>query len=199
MKNREKLSFLIVIIAILLLIINMGAINNFLSFHTDKTIQFGHTSYVVPDGWNTSDELNMSENKTPHAMTNGYITFDLWEDWPENYMGPYSQEYFSSLENGDYQTIKSEVIQLGGDNVTREYFTNPSRNTSTQWDHIGVIYIFHKEDTNYAIEVHYFTDNDYNNQYYIKEIDNRVENIVDNIENTNYNPIVSYLFRDMNS
>lgn len=193
MKNREKITYALVIGAIFLLIINMGAINNFLSFSTDKTIEFGHTSYVVPNGWNSSDELNMSENKTHNAMTNGYITLDLWEDLPEDYMGAKLQEYFSSLEGGNYQTLKSEVIELGGHNVTREYFSNPSRNTTTQWDHVGVIYIFHKDDTNYGIEAHYFTDQDYNNQSYTKEIDHCVEDMMANMENKNYNPIFSYI------
>lgn len=195
MKFREKLSFFIVIFVILMIIVNMGAINNFLSMHTDKTIQFGHSSYVVPDSWNTTDEVNMTANaKTKTGMTNNYTVLDVWDDWPEDHMGSISHSKLASMEKGGYQTVKSEIISLGGKNVTREYFSNPSRDTETQWDHMGVVYIFSKEDTNYAVEVHYFTSNDYNNTSYTKELDDCVEYMMSNMHNNNYN----WLFSEMN-
>ena len=120
-------------------------------------------------------------------MTNNYIILDCWDDWPENYMGPKSKARLRSLEKGGYVTLKSEVIKLGGKNVTREYYSNPSRDTKTQYDHIGVVYIFSKQDKNYCIEAHYFTTNDYNNKSYTKEIDDRVEDMMANMQNKQYN------------
>ena len=187
---REKVAYIILIIVLFTLIINIGTINNFLSYHTDKTIQFSDSGYVVPDAWNTTDEMNMT-GKSGNAMTNGYVIFDAWDDWPEDYMGPQSRARLASLEDGGYKTIKSEVIQLGGKNVTREYYTNPSRDTNTTYDHMGVVYIFTKQDKNYCIEIHYFTTTDYNNQSFTKEIDDRVEDIMANMENFKYNWYIS--------
>lgn len=183
---REKIAYIILLIVLFTVIVNIGPINDYLSFQTDKTIQFEDSIYVVPDHWNTTDELNTS-GKSGNAMTNGYIILDAWDDWPEDYMGPQSRARLQSLEVGGYKTLRSEIIPLGGKNVTREYYTNPSRDTKTNYDHIGVVYIFTKEDRNYCIEAHYFTTNDYNNESYTKEIDDRVEDMMANMENTKYN------------
>lgn len=177
---------------------NIGSINNFLSYHTDKTIQFSESGYVVPDAWNTTDEMNMT-GKSGNAMTNGYVIFDAWDDWPEDYMGPQSRARLASLEDGGYKTIKSEVIQLGGKNVTREYYTNPSRDTNTTYDHMGAVYIFTKQDKNYCIEIHYFTTTDYHNESFTKEVDDRVEDIMANMENFKYNWYISTFNRLMNN
>ena len=60
-------------------------------------------------------------------------------------------------------------------------------------DHVGVAYVFPKEDTNYAIEVHYFTSYDYNNKTYTKELDDRIEDMMGNIHNNVYNGFFSGL------
>ena len=166
MNKRERLAYIILIIALLAVVVNLGSINSFLSFQTDKTLQFHDSINVVPDHWNTTDELNMT-GKSGNAMTNGYVIFDAWDDWPEDYMGPQSKARLASMEDGGYKTVKSEVIKLGGKNVTREYYSNPSRDTNTTFDHMGVVYIFTKQDRNYCIEIHYFTTNDNNNQSYV--------------------------------
>lgn len=198
MNIREKIGYIIVLLILFTFIINIGPINDYLSFQTDKTLQFDESIYVVPDHWNTTDELNIT-GKNGNATTNGYIILDAWDDWPENYMGPASRARLISLEKGGYETVKSEVIQLGGKNVTREYYTNPSRDTKTNYDHMGVVYIFDKEDKNYCIEAHYFTTTDYNNASYTKEIDDRVEDIMANMENKKYNWYISTFNRIMNN
>ena len=63
---------------------------------------------------------------------------------------------------------------------------------------MGVVYIFEKQDKNYCIEIHYFTTNDYNNQSFTKEIDDRVEDMIANMENTKYNWYISTFNRIMN-
>lgn len=197
MNKRERLAYIILVIALLAVVVNLGSINSFLSFQTDKTLQFHDSIYVVPDHWNTTDELNMT-GKSGNAMTNGYVIFDAWDDWPEDHMGPQSKARLASMEDGGYKTVKSEVIKLGGKNVTREYYSNPSRDTNTTFDHMGVVYIFTKQDLNYCIEIHYFTTNDYNNQSYVKEIDDRVEDMIANMENTKYNWFISTFNRILN-
>lgn len=183
---REKIAYIIVLLILVTFMVNLGSINSFLSFQTDKTLQFDQSIYVVPDHWNTTDEMNMT-GKNGNAMTNGYVIFDAWDDWPENHMGPQSKARMISMEDGGYETLKSEVIKLGGKNVTREYYTNPSRDTNTTFDHVGVAYIFEKQDKNYCIEIHYFTTHDYNNESFTKELDDRVEDMIANMENKEYN------------
>lgn len=75
------------------------------------------------------------------------------------------------------------------------------RDNDYQWDHVGVNYVFPKEDTNYSIEVHYFTTYDYHNKTYTKELDDRIEDMIGNIHNKEYNgffsginKIYNYLF-----
>lgn len=183
---RKKIAYIILLLVLLTFMVNLGSINSFLSFQTDKRLQFDQSIYVVPDHWNTTDEMNMT-GKNGNAMTNEYVIFDAWDDWPENYMDPQSKSRLISMEDGGYKTIKSEVIKLGGKNVTREYYTNPSRDTNTTFDHIGVAYIFEKQDKNYCIEIHYFTTHDYNNKSFTKELDDRVEDMIANMENKEYN------------
>ena len=188
MKHREKFGVVIVIAILLLFLTNMGAINNFLSFHTDKTVQLEHSGFVVPDAWNTSKELNMSsKTKSPYSITNGYIIFDIFEDWCENYTGPQTLSKLSSMEGGNFEVIKNEEIHLGNYNVSRLYYSNPSRDTDYVYDHIGVVYIFHKEDCNYMIDGHYMTSHDYENKSFTKELDDRVEDMIANMNNKHYN------------
>lgn len=194
---REKLAYIVLILVLFTVILNIGTINNFLSFHTDKTVQFDDSMYVVPHAWNTTDELNMT-GKSGTAMTNGYVIFDAWDDWPEDHMGHASKARLKSMEKGGYKTIKSEKIKLGGRNITREYYSNPSRNTNTTYDHMGVVYLFTKQDKNYSIEVHYFTTSDYKDKNFTKEIDDRVEDIMATVENSKYNWYISTFNRLMN-
>ena len=89
--------------------------------------------------------------------------------------------------DNEFKTYKKENIDLGGINVSKQYYSNPSRDNDYQWDHVGVNYVFPKEDTNYSIEVHYFTTYDYNNKTYTKELDDRIEDMIGNIHNKEYN------------
>ena len=152
----------------------------------------------MPEGWNTTDEVNTT-GKNENAITNNYTILDCWDDWPEDYMGPQSKEKLRFLEHGQYKTLKSEVIKLGGKNVTREYYTNPSKDTNTSYQHIGVAYIFHKQDKNYCIDVHYFTTHDYENKTFTKEVDERVEDMIATMENTKYNWYISTFNKLMNN
>ncbi len=191
---REKIAYILLILVLLTFVVNLGPINNFLSFHTDKTIQFDDSCYVVPHHWNTTDELNIS-GKTENAMTNGYVIFDAWDDWPEDHITSISEAKFRAMEDGGYKVIKNENYTDSGVPVSKQYFSNPSRDTNVTFNHIGVNYVFPKEDKNYAIQVHYFTTNDYNNKSYTKEIDDRIEDIMATMENTKYNWYLSTINR----
>ena len=95
------------------------------------------------------------------------------------------------MEKGDYQVLKTENSTASGVPVSKQYFSNPSRNNNVTWSHIGVNYVFPKEDTNYAIQVHYFTSHDYNNSTFLREVDDRIEDDMSNIHNTEYNGFIS--------
>ena len=58
MQKRDIFMSIVIAIIIIFFVANMSAINNFLSVHTDKTIEFGHSNIVVPEAWNTTDEVN---------------------------------------------------------------------------------------------------------------------------------------------
>lgn len=192
MRREETLRWLIVIVFILFFAVNINGINNFLSFNNDKTVDFGHSATVVPQGWNTTDELNLiNESKTEPAISNGYIFIDHWDDWPENSISSISQDKFKSMEDGKYEVLKNENCTLNGIAVSKQYFSNPSRDNFTVWNHIGVNYVFSKEDTNYTVQVHYFTDQDYNNTTFMKEIDSYIEEDIPNIHNNRFNEFVS--------
>ena len=192
MRRRDMFYWLLIIIFILIVASNINGINNFLSVNTDKTVHFGHSTAVVPETWNTTDELNLTNHsKTPHAITNKYIYIDLWDDWPEDHITSISNDRYASMENGSFEVLKTENKTMSGVPVSKEYFSNPSRNTNVTFDHVGVNYVFPKEDTNYSIQVHYLTSHDYNNNTFLKEIDDRIEDDMANIHNNNYNSIIS--------
>ncbi len=192
MRKEDMLRGFLIVILILFIAVNINGINSFLSFHTDKTADFGHSMTVVPEAWNTTDELNLtSEAKTQHAITNGYVFIDHWDDWPENTITSVSEAKFKDMEDGGYKVLKNDNATLSGVAVSKQYFTNPSRNNDTVWNHVGVNYVFSKEDTNYTIQVHYFTSQDYKNATFLKEIDERVEDDMANIHNKDYNEFVS--------
>ena len=192
MRRQDMLRGFIVIVFILFIAININGINSFLSFHTDKTIEFGHSVAVVPQAWNTTEEINMTDAaKTPEAISNGYVVMDHWDDWPEDHITAISEAKFRAMEDGGYKVLKNEKQTLSGVTVSKQYFSNPSRNNNQTWSHIGVNYVFPKEDTNYAIQVHYFTDHDYNNTTFIKEVDDRIEDYMSNIHNNDFNAAVS--------
>ncbi|MCQ2973035.1 MAG: hypothetical protein MJ209_07225 [archaeon] len=190
MNLREKIGYIIILLVVFTFVINLGAINSFLSFQTDKTIQIGDSTFVVPDGWNTTKEYNIT-SRNGVGMYNEYIILDVCDDWPEDHMGPLSKAKLSAMEDGNYKTLRSEVIKLGGKNVTREYFTNPSLDTNTSWQHVGVVYMFTKQDRNYTIEAYHFTSADYNNSTYLKEIDDCVEDMMANMQYNKYNWYIS--------
>ena len=147
---------------------------------------------VVPQSWNTTKELNKTnESKTPDAITNEYIYIDHWDDWPENHITSISEAKFRSMEDGGYKVLKNDNSTLSGVKVSKQYFSNPSRDNDKVWNHIGVTYVFPKEDTNYAIQVHYFTNHDYNNTTFLKEVDDRIEDDMSNIHNNNFNGFIS--------
>ena len=192
MRNRDKLHGILIIILIIIIASNINGINSFLSVNTDKTIDFGHSVTVVPQSWNTTEELNQTNmSKTPHAITNEYIYIDHWDDWPEDHITSISEAKFRAMEDGGYKVLKNDNSTLSGVSVSKQYFSNPSRDTDQVWNHIGVSYVFPKEDTNYAIQVHYFTDHDYNNTTFIEEVDDRIEDDMSNIHNNQYNGFIS--------
>ena len=192
MRREDMLRGFLIVVLILFIALNINGINSFLSFHTDKTVDFGHSITVVPQAWNTTDELNLTnESKTQPAITNGYVFIDHWDDWPENTITSISEAKFRGMEDGGYKVLKNDECTLSGMTVSKQYFTNPSRDSDTVWNHIGVNYVFSKEDTNYAVQVHYFTDQDYNNTTFLKEIDDRIEDDIANIHNHEFNGFVS--------
>lgn len=192
MRREDIIQGFILIIILIIIASNINGINSFLSFHTDKTTEFGHSNVVVPEAWNTSEELNLTnQSKTPNAITNQYIFIDIWDDWPEDHITSISTEKFSEMENGNFEILKIENTTMSGVPVSKLYFSNPSRDNNITWNHVGVIYVFPKEDTNYSIQVHYFTTHDYNNQTFLKEVDDRIEDIMSNIHNTQYNGFLS--------
>ena len=192
MRRRDIFYWLLIVIFIIIVATNINGINSFLSVNTDKTINFGHSVAVVPEAWNTTDELNLTNHsKTPHAITNKYVYMDFWDDWPEDHITSISNDRYASMENGGFKVLKTENKTMSGVPVSKEYFSNPSRNTNVTFDHVGVNYVFPKEDTNYSIQVHYFTSHDYNNDTFLKEVDDRVEDDMSNIHNNNYNGFIS--------
>ena len=192
MRKQNLTRTFIIIVFIVFIAVNINGINSFLSVNTDKTVDFGHSAAVVPQAWNTTDEINMTDMaKTPKAISNGYIVIDHWDDWPEDHITSISESKFKSMENGDYKVLKNDNSTVSGVSVSKQYFSNPSRDNDEVWNHIGVNYVFPKEDTNYSIQVHYFTSHDYNNTTFIKEIDDRVEDDMSNIHNNDYNGFVS--------
>ena len=195
---REKIAYVIVLLLVFTFIVNLGSINNFLSFQTDKTIQFDDSMYVVLHHWNTTEEMNIT-GKTDIGMTNGYVIFDAWDDWPEDHITSISEAKFRALEDGGYKVLKNDNFTASGVKVSKQYFSNPSKDTNTSFQHVGVNYVFPKQDTNYAIQVHYFTTHDYHNESYTKEIDDRVEDIMATMENKNYNWYISTFNKLMES
>ena len=192
MRRRDMFYWLLIVIFIIIVASNINGINSFLSVNTDKTINFGHSVAVVPEAWNTTDELNLTNHsKTPHAITNKYVYMDFWDDWPEDHITSISNNRYASMEDGGFEVLKTENKTMSGVPVSKEYFSNPSRNTNVTFDHVGVNYVFPKEDTNYSIQVHYFTSHDYNNETFLKEVDDRVEDDMSNIHNNNYNGFIS--------
>lgn len=192
MRREDMVRGFLLIIFIIFIAININGINSFLSFHTDKTVEFGHSLAVVPQAWNTTDEINMTDAaKTPQGISNGYVVIDHWDDWPEDHITAISEAKFRAMEDGGYKVLKNENSTLSGVSVSKQYYENPSRDTDEIWSPIGVNYVFPKEDTNYAIQIHYFTKHDYNNSTFLKELDDRVEDDMSNIHNNNFNAAVS--------
>lgn len=192
MRKQNMIQWVIIVVFIIFIAVNINGINSFLSFNTDKTVEFGHSMTVVPQAWNTTDEVNLTnQSKTPDAITNKYVFIDHWDDWPEDHITSVSESQFRSMEDGGYKVLKTENSTLSGVPVSKQYFSNPSRDNDKIWSHIGVNYVFAKEDTNYAIQVHYFTTHDYNNTTFIKEVDDRIEDDMSNIHNKDYNGFTS--------
>ena len=78
------IQWVIIVVFIIFIAVNINGINSFLSFNTDKTVEFGHSITVVPQAWNTTDEVNLTnQSKTPDAITNKYVFIDHWDDWPD--------------------------------------------------------------------------------------------------------------------
>lgn len=200
MRQQSIFRLFIVLVFILFIAININGINSFLSFNNAKTVEFGHSEVVVPEAWNTTAELNMTAAaKTSGAISNGYVVIDHWDDWPEDHITATSEAKFKDMENGNYTVLKTDNATLNGIAVSKEYFSNPSKDNDTIWNHVGVNYVFPKDDTNYTIQVHYFTDQDYNNATFMKVIDDCVKDDINNINNREYNPAVSVIKHGFNS
>ena len=66
MRKEDVIRSIILAIIIIFIAANINGINSFLSVHTDRTIDFGHSETVVPQAWNTTEELNLTNHsKTP--------------------------------------------------------------------------------------------------------------------------------------
>jgi hypothetical protein len=192
MRKQDIMRTVILALFIIFIAVNINGINSFLSVHTDRTIDFGHSATVVPQAWNTTDELNLTnQSKTTHAITNEYVYIDHWDDWPEDHITSISEAKFRSMENGGYKVLETNTSTLSGVPVSKQYFSNPARDNNVTWSHVGVNYVFPKEDTNYAIQVHYFTSHDYNNTTFLKEVDDRIEDDMSNIHNNEFNGFIS--------
>lgn len=192
MRRKDVLFSLVLLVVVLYLVANISAINSFLSFSTDKTLDVGNSQVVVPESWNTTSELNMTNKaKTNDSITNGYVIWNIWEEWPENHISSISTNRFKSMEKNEYQVINESTVELGGQNVSKQYFYLPSRDNNRVWDCIGLNYVFTKEDMNYAIQIQYFTKADYNNLTFQKELDDRFEDVMANIHNKGYDGFFS--------
>ena len=199
MRTKDKIISIILVIIILYIITNIGAINSFLTFSTDKTYDVGNSQILVPEAWNTTSELNITDKaKTNDSITNKYVIWNVWENWPEDHITGISTEKFREMEKGGYEIINESQVSLGGKNVSRQYFYNPSRDTNTTWDCIGVNYVFNTEDKNYAVQIHYFTKIDYHNESYTKEVDDRMEDFMSNLHNKEYNGFFSTINHVLN-
>ena len=55
-------------------------------------------------------------------------------------------------------------------------------------------YVFSKENTNYSVQIHYFTESDYNNPNYTRELDDRFEDFMVNLQNTHYIGIITEIY-----
>jgi len=192
MRHNDKVYGILLILLIIFIAVNINDINSFLSVHPDKTVDFGHSETIVPQSWNTTNELNQS--KTSNTITNNYIYIDHWDDWPEDHITSISESKFKSMENGGYKVLKNENTTINGISVSKQYFTNPSRDNEAVWNHVGFNYVFSKEDTNYAVQVHYFTSQDYNNSTFVKEVDSIIAEDINNIHNKDYNEFVSLAY-----
>lgn len=192
MRKKDMLiSFIIVIIFIYIITI-LSAVNTILSWNTENQLTFGNSTVNVPQAWNTTEQVNWTDKaKTNNSITNRYVVWDLWDDWPEGHITSVSEGKLRELEHGNYEVVNSTTVNLGGNNVSREYFKNPSRGPETNNSNMGVTYIFHREDGNYAVQIHYFTEHDYNNTTYRRELDDRMEDFMSNIHNKQYNGFFS--------
>lgn len=192
MRNRDKILSIIVVIILIYIVANVGAINTLLMSVTEPTVKADHTTIAIPEAWNSTVDMGMTKDvKSPTSITNGYVVWDIFEDWPEDKITDISRDKLSAMEQGGYDVLNSTSVNLGGTNVSKEYFRNPSRDTDTVWDCVGVTYVFPKEDCNYAIQIHYFTKSDYNNASYKKELDDRVEDLKANMHNWHFDGFFS--------
>ena len=73
-----------------------------------------------------------------------YTIIDVWDDWPESSITDISNAKFASMESGGFKVLKKENVDLGGINVSKQYYSNPSRDNDYQWDHVGVNYVSQK-------------------------------------------------------
>ena len=68
MRRGDIIRGVVLVIIILFFATNINAINSFLSVSTDRTIEFDHSVTIVPQAWNSTEELNLTnESKTPTA------------------------------------------------------------------------------------------------------------------------------------
>ena len=122
MRRGDMIRGIILVIIIIFFAVNVNSINSFLSVNTDRTVEFGHSATIVPQAWNTTDELNLTnESKTPHAITNEYVYIDHWDDWPEDHITSISEAKFRSMENGNYKVLKTENATASGVPVSKRY------------------------------------------------------------------------------
>ena len=60
MRKGDIVRGIVLVIIILFFAANINGINSFLSVHSDRTIDFDHSATIVPQAWNTTEELNLT-------------------------------------------------------------------------------------------------------------------------------------------
>ena len=193
MRKRDMIVSTLLTILLIYVICNMAAINSFLAFSMDKTTDAGHSEVIVPNGWNATSELNISGAKSNLSVYNGYLIWDVFEDWPEEHITNISQSKCASMEKGSYVILNTSNCTYSGEDISKQYFYNPTRDSDTQWDCIGINYVFTQDDTNYAVQVHYLTKTDYSNKTVLRDIDAMMEDFRVSIHDKNYDGFFSLL------
>lgn len=185
MRKRDYVISIIIIIALILIATNITGINDFLSFQSTETVTDGNTTIMVTDAFNkTIDTPLKADAHTNLSVTNGYVIFDVYGNWPEPTITSISNDSFSEMEGGNYKVLSTSTLQLDGRTVSKLVYDNPTANPDGG-NHIGINYVFKKHDVNYCVNVHYVTSTDYNDTAFMADIDNMAGQVISSTHNAN--------------